>query len=81
MANYQVVIEKWDGYLRLDRVVIERGTFKECCAKAEQLNETVEYMGEHEWSEDYQRWEKPRPELNGEFAWVDIQVRWLGGKK
>jgi hypothetical protein len=75
MANYQVVVEKWDGYVRTENVVIAKGTFKVCAAKAEELDETVEFMGEYDWSEDYQRWEKLKPELNGEFAWADIQVR------
>lgn len=73
-GRYSVVIESWDGIAHSERIVIGRDTFKVCCAKAEELDGQIEFLGEWDWSEDYQRWERQVGQL---YQWTDVQVRHL----
>lgn len=82
MASYQLVLEKFDGYVQTQRVIIHLGTLNACAERCAQLEDTVEFLDEHNYSEDYQRWEAKVPAANGEFPWVDFQVRHIkfGGR-
>lgn len=75
MGSYSLVLVKFDGAVKTERVIIPRGTFDRCLARREALEETVRFLDEHNYTADF-RWVRKNPLPNSDiYPWAEFQIR------